>query len=172
MIFQRRRSHLNHCDQTLSHFKILQPLSFYRQLCSHDKTQLQLFGRFRETQLCYKSKDEEDDKKRHFVAFGYFDNPVTLKKNFLTILLKSIKEIFDNPLLEKVRQSSWGPIIGLRLRGLDPIFTCGLRIWQWLSYGLRLQRKTPLASFGVNWQRFTAFKMRMRLPANINQEMF
>ena len=36
--------------------------------------------------ICIKSKDEDDDKKRHFVAFGYFDNPVTLKKNF-----------FDNP---------------------------------------------------------------------------
>ena len=65
-----------------------------------------------------------------------------------------------------------GPIIGLRLHGLDPILTCGLRIWQWFFYGLRLQRKTRLASFGVNWQRFTAFKMRMRLLAKINQEMF
>ena len=64
-----------------------------------------------------------------------------------------------------------GPIIGLRLHGLDPISTCGLRIWQWVFYGLRLQHKTRLASFGVNWQRFTAFKMRMRLLAKINQEM-
>ena len=32
-----------------------------------------------------KWKDEDDDKKRHFVAFGYFDDPVPLKKNFLTI---------------------------------------------------------------------------------------
>ena len=47
--------------------------------------------------LDYKSKDEDDDKKRQVVAFGYFDNPVTLKRNFLTIQLKSIKEIFDNP---------------------------------------------------------------------------
>ena len=80
---------------------------------------------------------------------------------------------FDNQnvIMYKASGSPGGPIIGLRLHGLDPISTCGLRIWQWVFYGLRLQHKTRLASFGVNWQRFTAFKMRMRLLAKINQEM-
>ena len=64
----------------------------------------------------------------------------------------------------------WGPIIGLWLHGLDPIFTCDLRIWQRFFYGLRLQHETRLASFCVKSQRFTVFKMRMRLLAKINQE--
>ena len=57
-----------------------------------------------------------------------------------------------------------GPIIGLRLHGFDPIFTCGLRIWQWFFYGLRLQHQVRLAFSAVNRQRFAAFGMRMRLP--------
>ena len=60
-----------------------------------------------------------------------------------------------------------GPIIGLRLHGHDPIFTCGLRIWQWFFYGLRLQHKMRLASLAVNSQRFTALGMRMRLLVEV-----
>ena len=69
-------------------------------------------------------------------------------------------EVFHNAL-------SGGPIIGLRLHGLGPIFKGGLRISTWFFYGLRLQQKVRLASFSVNSQRFTASMLRLRLSAEI-----
>ena len=75
---------------------------------------------------------------------------------------KELRKIFIRIFL-KTKKVWRGPIIGLRLHGFDPIFTCGLRIWQWFFNGLRLQQKMRLASSAVNWQRFAAFGMRMQL---------
>ena len=74
--------------------------------CIHKiKLQGYIYDRFSVLYLTYnliiqihKSKDEDDDKKRHFVAFGYFDNPVTLKR-YLTV---HDQRKFDSPVEQKI----------------------------------------------------------------------
>ena len=79
----------------------------------------------------------------------------TLEKNSLNAIALSRRTCY------------WGPIIGLRLHGLDPIFKGGLRISTWFFYGLRLQQKVRLASCSVNSRRFTASILPLRLSAEI-----